>query len=77
MAQPSACGHWTHGGPGRPTPTVSWWVQAYSGPIEQPKGDVLILLSAAADDNSGISYSSYWRARYALVVWQEGGFKKL
>ena len=59
------------------TPIVSWWVRAYSGPIEQPKGDVLILLSAAADDNNGISYSSYWRARYALVAWQTGGFKKL
>ena len=34
------------------TPIVSWWVRAYSGPIEQPKGDVLILLSAAADDNN-------------------------
>ncbi len=59
------------------TPIVSWWVRAYSGPIEQPKGDVLILLSAAADDNNGISYSSYWRARYALVAWQTGSFKKL
>jgi uncharacterized SAM-binding protein YcdF (DUF218 family) len=38
---------------------------------------VLILLSAAADDNNGISYSSYWRARYALVAWQTGSFKKL
>jgi len=59
------------------TPIVSWWVQAYAGPIEKPKGDVLILLGAAADDNNGISYSSYWRARYALVAWQTGGFKKL
>jgi hypothetical protein len=46
------------------TPIVAWWAQAYSGPIEQPKGDILILLSAAADDKyGGISYSSYWRAR--------------
>lgn len=59
------------------TPIVSWWVRASSGPIEQPKGDTLILLSAAADDNSGISYSSYWRARYALLAWQTGGFKKI
>jgi uncharacterized SAM-binding protein YcdF (DUF218 family) len=60
------------------TPIVSWWAQAYSGPIEQPKGDVLILLSAAADDQyGGISYSSYWRARQALFAWQTGGFKKI
>jgi uncharacterized SAM-binding protein YcdF (DUF218 family) len=60
------------------TPIVSWWAQSYSGPIEQPKGDVLILLSAAADDEyGGISYSSYWRARQALFAWQTGGFKKI
>jgi uncharacterized SAM-binding protein YcdF (DUF218 family) len=59
------------------TPIVSWWVQAYAGSIEQPKGDVLILLSAANDENGGISYSSYWRARQALFAWQTGGFRKI
>ena len=59
------------------TPIVSWWARAYSGPIERPRGDVLILLSAAADDLGGISYSSYWRAREALFAWQTGGFKKI
>ncbi|MGA3160855.1 MAG: YdcF family protein [Terracidiphilus sp.] len=60
------------------TPIVSWWAQEYSGPIEQPKGDVLILLSAAADDKyGGISYSSYWRARQALFAWQTGVFRKI
>lgn len=59
------------------TPLVSWWAHAYSGPIEQPKGDVLILLSAANDDQGVISYSSYWRARYALLAWQSGGFQKI
>ena len=60
------------------TPIVSWWARAYSGPIEQPKGDVLILLSAAADEKyGGISYSSYWRARKALFAWQTGGFRKI
>ncbi|MGH9606117.1 MAG: YdcF family protein [Terracidiphilus sp.] len=59
------------------TPLVSWWGRLYSGPLERPKGDILILLSAARDDNGGISYSSYWRARYALLAWQTGGFKKI
>jgi len=59
------------------TPVVSWWAEAYSGAIEQPKGDVLILLSAAGDDRGGISYSSYWRARQAIFAWQTGGFKKI
>ncbi len=64
------------------TPIVSWWVRAYAGPpeqprLEQPKGDVLILLGAAADDHGGISYSSYWRARQAVFAWQTGGFKEI
>ena len=57
------------------TPIVSWWARAYSGSIEQPRGDVLILLSAAADDANGISYSSYWRARMAVLAWKTGSFK--
>lgn len=60
------------------TPIASWWAQVYAGPIEQPRGDILILLSAAADDKyGGISYSSYWRARQALFAWQTGGFRKI
>jgi uncharacterized SAM-binding protein YcdF (DUF218 family) len=64
------------------TPLVSWWVLAYSGPTcfgltGQPRGDILILLSAAADDRGGISFSSYWRGRHALLAWQTGGFKKI
>ena len=57
------------------TPMVSWWARAYSGSIDQPKGDILILLSAAADDANGISYSSYWRARMAVLAWKNGGFR--
>ena len=59
------------------TPLVSWWARAYAGPIDRPHGDVLILLSAAADDKGGVSYSSYWRARYAVLAWQSGNFKKI
>jgi uncharacterized SAM-binding protein YcdF (DUF218 family) len=59
------------------TPIDSWWARAYSGPIEQPDGNVLILLSAANDDQGLISFSSYWRARYALLAWQTGGFQKI
>jgi uncharacterized SAM-binding protein YcdF (DUF218 family) len=59
------------------TPIDAWWAHAYAGPIEQPRGDVLILLSSAVDDQGLISFSSYWRARYALIAWQTGGFKKI
>ncbi len=59
------------------TPIDAWWAHAYSGPIEQPKGDILIVLSGAKDDDGFISYSSYWRIRYALLAWQSGGFHKI
>ncbi len=59
------------------TPLDVWWAHAYAGSIEQPKGDVLILLSAADDDGGFISYSSYWRARYALLAWRNGGFRTI
>ncbi len=59
------------------TPLVTWWAEAYAGPIERPKGDVLILLSAANDDRGGISFSSYWRAREAIYAFQTGGFRKI
>lgn len=50
------------------TPIAPWWARAYAGPMDRPSGDILILLSAAKDDNGGISYSSCWRARFALVA---------
>lgn len=59
------------------TPIVSWWARAYSGSVDLPKGDVLIVLSAAVDDKGLISFSSYWRSRYALLAWQTGGFQKI
>ncbi|MGH9615274.1 MAG: YdcF family protein [Acidobacteriaceae bacterium] len=59
------------------TPIVSWWARAYAGSIDQPRGDVLIVLSAAADDSGGISYSSYWRARMAVLAWKTQGFKTI
>jgi uncharacterized SAM-binding protein YcdF (DUF218 family) len=59
------------------TPVDRWWAHAFAGSIDQPKGDVLILLSAAKDDHGFISYSSYWRARYALLAWKNGGYRTL
>lgn len=59
------------------TPLVHWWAIASMGPIEQPKGDILIVLSAARDQNGGMSFSSYWRARQAVDAWKSGGFTKV
>ena len=59
------------------TPIDRWWAHAYSGPLQQPRGDILIVLSAARDNGGVVSFSSYWRTRYALLAWQSGGFQKI
>ena len=59
------------------TPLVHWWAIATAGPIEQPHGDILIVLSAARDQGGGMSFSSYWRARQAVDAWKNGGFTKV
>lgn len=59
------------------TPVDAWWAHAYAGRLDLPHGDVLIVLSAANDDDGFISYSSYWRARYALLAWNTGAFKTI
>jgi uncharacterized SAM-binding protein YcdF (DUF218 family) len=59
------------------TPLVHWWAIASTGPREHPKGDILIVLSAARDQNGGMSFSSYWRARGAVEAWKSGGFSKV
>ena len=59
------------------TPIDFWWAHAYAGSVTLPKGEVLIVLSAANDDQGIISYSSYWRARYALLAWRTGQFKSI
>jgi len=59
------------------TPIDKWWAHALSGSIDQPHGDILILLSAANDDHGTMSYSSYWRARYVLRAWRTGDFKTI
>ena len=59
------------------TPLVHWWAIARTGPIEHPKGDILIVLSAARDQDRGMSFSSYWRARQAVDAWKAGSFTKV
>jgi uncharacterized SAM-binding protein YcdF (DUF218 family) len=59
------------------TPLVHWWALASTGPAQHPKGDVLIVLSAARDQNGGMSFSSYWRARGAVDAWRSGGFTEV
>ena len=55
------------------TPIDEWWIRFLAGPWNDPKGDVLVVLSADAVKDV-IGASSYWRSVYAVRVWREGGF---
>jgi uncharacterized SAM-binding protein YcdF (DUF218 family) len=58
------------------SPAVNWWTRALTGPWEDPKGEVLIVL--ASDGDAGlIGEFSYWRAVYAASAWREGGWKEM
>lgn len=48
------------------TPLVYWWATALAGPWDDPKGDVLIVLTGSGMEDGIIGESSYWRAIYAI-----------
>jgi uncharacterized SAM-binding protein YcdF (DUF218 family) len=48
-----------------------------AGPWNDPKGDVLIVLGAGAENANVLDHTSYLRARYALEAYREGGFQKI
>jgi len=52
------------------TPMDSWWATALAGPWDDPKGDVLILLTGAGMEDGIIGENSYWRAVYAERVYK-------
>lgn len=58
------------------TPIDNWWINRLTGPIYNPKGDILVLLGAEAFKDA-IGYESYWRALYGLRFWRSGGFREI
>lgn len=59
------------------TPLVPWWARCLSGPFDDPKGDVLIVLGSSAADYGTIGGSSYWRALYAVWAYRDSGFQQI
>jgi uncharacterized SAM-binding protein YcdF (DUF218 family) len=55
------------------TPIDGLWITALSGPWNNPKGEVLVVLGADAVPDV-IGWTSYWRSVYAVRAWREGGF---
>jgi uncharacterized SAM-binding protein YcdF (DUF218 family) len=58
------------------TPIDGWWIRFLTGPWNDPKGDVLIVLGADSVKDV-IGAASYWRSVYAVRVWREGGFREI
>jgi len=58
------------------TPIDVWWTNLLTGPIVDPKGDVLILLGAEAFPDM-IGYESYLRAVYGVRIWRQGRFRQV
>lgn len=58
------------------TPLDGWWTHLLTGPIDDPKGDVLIVLGAEAFPDM-IGHESYIRAVYGVRVWRRGSFRRI
>jgi uncharacterized SAM-binding protein YcdF (DUF218 family) len=58
------------------TPIDRWWTNLLSGPTYDPKGDILIVLSADAFPDA-LGYGSYLRALYAVRYWRDGGYRQI
>ena len=58
------------------TPIDIWWTNLLTGPIVDPKGDVLIILGAEAFPDM-IGYESYLRAVYGVRIWRQGRFRQV
>lgn len=59
------------------TPLVFWWATALAGPWDDPKGDVLIVLTGSVLDERTIGMNSYWRAVYAAHVFLDEHFQEI
>jgi len=59
------------------TPLVPWWARELAGPMDDPTGDVLIVLGGSALEDGIIGESSYWRSVYALRAYRRTPFSKV
>ncbi len=54
------------------TPLVSWWARVLAGPWNDPAGEIVVVLTGSVTSPGILGESSYWRAVYAVYVYQEG-----
>jgi uncharacterized SAM-binding protein YcdF (DUF218 family) len=59
------------------SPLIDWWTAALTGPWNDPRGEVLIVLAGDSAGDGFLGRSSYWRTFYAAGVWAEGGWSRV
>jgi len=59
------------------TPIDYWWATALAGPWDDPKGDVLVVLTGSLLDDRTIGMNSYWRAVYAAHAFLDDRFQEM
>lgn len=58
-------------------PLVPWWARKLAGPMDDPSGDVLIVLGGSALEDGIIGQSSYWRSVYAVRAYRKTPFARI
>lgn len=59
------------------TPADFWLATKMAGPWNDPKGDVLIVMTGSLLDERTMGLSSYWRAVYAYQVFEADHFTEM
>src|ERR1700728_2388928 len=59
------------------TPFVNWYATQLSRPWNTPRGDILVVISAADPNSRVMCISTYWRCFMALVYYREQPYKEI
>jgi uncharacterized SAM-binding protein YcdF (DUF218 family) len=59
------------------TPLVHVWARWLAGPLDDPTGDVLIVLGYSGTNDGILSAGSYQRSAYAVRAYRERGFRQI
>lgn len=59
------------------TPLVPWWARKLGGPMDDPAGEILIVLGGSVLEDGVIGTSSYWRSVYAVRAYRKTPFAKV
>jgi uncharacterized SAM-binding protein YcdF (DUF218 family) len=59
------------------TPVVPWSARKLGGPMDDPTGEVLVVLSGSALEDGIIGESSYWRCAYAVRAYRQTPFSRV